>query len=85
MVYRPILPFVLAAVVTGVQPELPDTSGIDFVLTDKLNVDQFFSLWLVFNNDDVRMAGRPVFQNGLLNVSVVFVDLLWSIINRELY
>jgi hypothetical protein len=43
--------------VTGAPPQLPDTSGIDFVLTDNLNVDQFFSLWLVFNNDDVKMSG----------------------------
>lgn len=52
--------FVLSAVTTyaiGAPSQLPDTSGIDFVLTDTLNIDQFFSLWLVFNNDDVKMSG----------------------------
>jgi hypothetical protein len=56
----PVLAFVLALVSISViadPPQLPDTSGIDFVLTDNLNVDQFFSLWLVFNNDDVKMSG----------------------------
>jgi hypothetical protein len=60
MVSLPAVVFVLALVsthVTGAPPQLPDTSGIDFVLTDTLNVDQFFSLWLVFNNDDVKMSG----------------------------
>lgn len=60
MVTRTALVIVLAFVfisVTGSPPQLPDTSGIDFVLTDNLNVDQFFSLWLVFNNDDVKMSG----------------------------
>lgn len=52
--------FVVSAVITyaiGAPSQLPDTSGIDFVLTDTLNIDQFFSLWLVFNNDDVKMSG----------------------------
>lgn len=60
MGHPPVLALVLAVVtvtVTGGPPQLPDTSGIDFVLTDNLNVDQFFSLWLVFNNDDVKMSG----------------------------
>lgn len=59
--------FVLSAVTTyaiGAPSQLPDTSGIDFVLTDTLNIDQFFSLWLVFNNDDVRMSG--MFWNSFL-------------------
>ncbi|XP_021939131.1 transforming growth factor-beta-induced protein ig-h3 isoform X2 [Zootermopsis nevadensis] len=59
MASRTILVFALALVsvsVIGAPPELPDTSGIDYVLTDNLNVDQFFSLWLVFNNDDVKMS-----------------------------
>ena len=52
--------FVVSAVCTyaiGAPSQLPDTSGIDFVLIDTLNIDQFFSLWLVFNNDDVKMSG----------------------------
>lgn len=52
--------FVVSAVTAcaiGAPSQLPDTSGIDFVLTDTLNIDQFFSLWLVFNNDDVKMSG----------------------------
>ena len=47
----------MSVYVLGAPAQLPDTSGIDFVLTDTLNVDQFFSLWLVFNNDDVNMSG----------------------------
>lgn len=38
--------------------ELPDTSGIDGQLTANLGVDHFFSLWLVFNNDDVKTSGQ---------------------------
>lgn len=37
---------------------LPNTSGIDGHLTADLKVDHFFSLWLVFNNDDVKMSGE---------------------------
>lgn len=37
---------------------LPNTSGIDGHLTAELKVDHFFSLWLVFNNDDVKMSGK---------------------------
>ncbi|XP_063229791.1 uncharacterized protein LOC134534960 isoform X2 [Bacillus rossius redtenbacheri] len=40
-------------------PKLPDTSGIDFVLTDRLHVDKFFSLWLVFNNDEMQTSDEP--------------------------
>lgn len=38
--------------------QLPDTSGIDGELTANLEVDHFFSLWLVFNNDEVKMSGE---------------------------
>ncbi|KAG5897261.1 hypothetical protein JTB14_013162 [Gonioctena quinquepunctata] len=38
---------------------LPNTSGIDGQLTANLKVDNFFSLWLVFNNDDVEMSDKP--------------------------
>lgn len=37
--------------------ELPDMSGINGELTSSLNVDQFFSLWIVFNEDDVNISG----------------------------
>ncbi|GLV46183.1 uncharacterized protein CBL_02900 [Carabus blaptoides fortunei] len=40
-------------------PQLPDTSGIDGQLTANLEVDHFFSLWLVFNNDEVKMSAEP--------------------------
>lgn len=40
--------------------ELPDTSGIDGQLTANLGVDHFFSLWLVFSNDDVKMSGEYI-------------------------
>lgn len=43
---------------TGTVLELPNTSGIDGQLTANLGVDHFFSLWLVFNNDDVKMSGK---------------------------
>lgn len=46
----------LIAIVNGL--ELPDTSGIDGQLTANLGVDHFFSLWLVFSNDDVKMSGK---------------------------
>uniref|UniRef100_T1ID80 Uncharacterized protein n=1 Tax=Rhodnius prolixus TaxID=13249 RepID=T1ID80_RHOPR len=36
--------------------QLPNTAGIDGELTAKLGVDHFFSLWIVFNNDDVAMS-----------------------------
>lgn len=36
---------------------LPNTSGIDGHLTDHHNVDHFFQLWLVFNNEEVKMSG----------------------------
>ncbi|XP_054284150.1 transforming growth factor-beta-induced protein ig-h3-like [Macrosteles quadrilineatus] len=39
--------------------QLPNTTGIDGELTAKLAVDHFFSLWLVFNNDDVTMSDKP--------------------------
>lgn len=39
---------------------LPNTSGIDGHLTADLKVDHFFSLWLVFNNDDVKMSGESM-------------------------
>ncbi|XP_018568871.1 uncharacterized protein LOC108909119 [Anoplophora glabripennis] len=38
---------------------LPNTSGISGQLTANLKVDHFFSLWLVFNNDDVKMSEEP--------------------------
>lgn len=38
--------------------ELPDTSGIDREFIGNHSVDQFFSLWIVFNNDDgVQISG----------------------------
>lgn len=38
--------------------KLPNTSGIDGQLTANLGVDHFFSLWLVFNNEEVQMSGK---------------------------
>lgn len=37
---------------------LPDTSGIDGQLTANYNIDNFFSLWLVFHNDDIKVSGK---------------------------
>jgi hypothetical protein len=42
------------------------------VLTDNLNVDQFFSLWLVFNNDDVKMSG--MFWNCFCSTLAVLLN-----------
>ncbi|XP_066147960.1 periostin [Euwallacea fornicatus] len=39
--------------------QLPDTTGIDGHLTANHSVDHFFSLWLVFNNDDVKISDKP--------------------------
>ncbi|KAJ9594501.1 hypothetical protein L9F63_014113, partial [Diploptera punctata] len=52
---------IVTSVVTGAPPQLPDTSGIDYVLTDNLNVNQFFSLWLVFNNDELKTSEAEPF------------------------
>lgn len=49
---------IFAAIAVGRALELPNTSGIDGQLTANLGVDHFFSLWLVFSNDDVRMSGN---------------------------
>ncbi|XP_056631324.1 transforming growth factor-beta-induced protein ig-h3 [Diorhabda sublineata] len=38
---------------------LPNTSGIDGQLTANHNVDHFFSLWLVFSNDEVKISDEP--------------------------
>ncbi|KAL3281718.1 hypothetical protein HHI36_004922, partial [Cryptolaemus montrouzieri] len=38
--------------------KLPNTTGIDGQLTAELEIDKFFSYWVVFNNDDdVKMSG----------------------------
>nr|CAD7426880.1 unnamed protein product [Timema monikensis] len=51
-----VLCLVSLSLVSSDVTRLPDTSGIDFVLTEKLGVDKFFSLWLVFNNGDVKTS-----------------------------
>lgn len=38
---------------------LPDTSGIDGQLTETLNVDRFFGLWLVFNDETLSLSDKP--------------------------
>ncbi|XP_049854558.1 transforming growth factor-beta-induced protein ig-h3 [Schistocerca gregaria] len=50
-----------AAAAADAEPQrLPDTSGITGELTASYGVDGFFSLWLVFNNDDnVHMSEEP--------------------------
>ncbi|XP_022913590.1 periostin [Onthophagus taurus] len=47
----------LLFIVGGLQ--LPDTSGIDGQLTVNHAVDQFFSLWLVFNSEAVNVSDQP--------------------------
>lgn len=37
---------------------LPNTAKVDGQLTANLGVDHFFSLWIVFNNDDVVISGK---------------------------
>lgn len=44
-------------VVSADHHQLPNTTGVDGQLTANLKVDHFFSLWLVFNNDDVKISG----------------------------
>lgn len=39
--------------------QLPNTTGIDGQLTANLKVDHFFSLWIAFNNDDIKMSDEP--------------------------
>ncbi|KAK9510262.1 hypothetical protein O3M35_005085 [Rhynocoris fuscipes] len=57
---RYLLSSILVSYVTLVSAvtQLPNTAGIDGELTAKLGVDHFFSLWIVFNNDDVAMSGK---------------------------
>lgn len=43
---------------------LPDTSGIDGQLTANLNVDQFFGLWLVFNDETLSLSGGCRVSSG---------------------
>ncbi|CAH0557354.1 unnamed protein product [Brassicogethes aeneus] len=43
----------------GAVLQLPNTTGIDGQLTANLKVDHFFSLWLVFNNENVKMSDEP--------------------------
>ncbi|XP_050306951.1 transforming growth factor-beta-induced protein ig-h3 [Anthonomus grandis grandis] len=54
--------FVATALTVGVHAvllQLPDTTGIDGHLTANHSVDHFFSLWLVFHNDDVQISDKP--------------------------
>lgn len=48
--------------------ELPNVSGISRELTGNLTVDQFFSLWIVFNEDDVQISGKSPFEKVKANV-----------------
>ena len=75
MVSTSLIALVLAVVsstVTGAPPQLPDTSGIDYVLTDNLNVNQFFSLWLVFNNDELKTSGTFTVASSLSFIRINF-------------
>lgn len=42
---------------------LPDTTGIDGQQTANLQLDNFFQLWLVFNNEDVKISGTYMTHN----------------------
>ncbi|CAG9854830.1 unnamed protein product [Phyllotreta striolata] len=52
------IPFLLTYA-TNAAILLPNTSGIDGQLTANHKVDHFFSLWLVFNNDNVKTSDEP--------------------------
>nr|CAD7457714.1 unnamed protein product [Timema tahoe] len=67
-----VLCLVSLSLVSSDVTKLPDTSGIDFVLTEKLGVDKFFSLWLVFNNGDVKTSVvlSSTAENGEIEVRV---------------
>nr|XP_018901841.1 PREDICTED: transforming growth factor-beta-induced protein ig-h3 [Bemisia tabaci] len=54
-----LLALAAAPAPTGSVIQLPNTTGIDGQLTENLGVDKFFSLWIVFNNDDVQMSEKP--------------------------
>ncbi|CAG9771856.1 unnamed protein product [Ceutorhynchus assimilis] len=53
-----IVTFFGCHVTSGLQT-LPDTGGINGQLTANHSVDHFFSLWLVFINDDVKISDKP--------------------------
>lgn len=55
-----ILVFIAGLLTTEATLRLPNTSGIDGQLTANLGVDHFFSLWLVFNNEEVQMSGKKI-------------------------
>lgn len=52
--------------------QLPNMTSIDGEFTAKLAVDNFFSLWIVFNNEDVTMSGKV-----LLLIVSFFVGVDW--------
>ncbi|KAL0274146.1 UNVERIFIED_CONTAM: hypothetical protein PYX00_006639 [Menopon gallinae] len=49
----------LAVLVSTRALEMPDMSGISRDLTANLTTDQFFSLWIVFNDDEVQISDKP--------------------------
>ncbi|KAI5741094.1 hypothetical protein M8J76_010377 [Diaphorina citri] len=42
--------------------QLPNTTGISGELLVNQSVDNFFSLWIAFNNDDIIMSGKNKFR-----------------------
>lgn len=61
--------------------QLPNMTSIDGEFTAKLAVDNFFSLWIVFNNEDVTMSGKVLllivsfFCGGRL-ITHIFKDII---------
>lgn len=53
---------------------LPNTSGIDGQLTANLGVDHFFSLWIVFNNDDVQISDESFTILAPKNTAIIEDD-----------
>lgn len=56
-------PHVAEVAPTAAPIELPDTSGINGQLTANLSVDQFFGLWIVFNEGvEAHVSGKFHFR-----------------------
>lgn len=51
--------------------EFPNTAFIPGDLTEQLNIDDFFSLWLFFLDDDVSTSGKiPMAFTAILTIQL---------------
>ncbi|KAK6622611.1 hypothetical protein RUM43_008453 [Polyplax serrata] len=58
--------------------ELPNVSGISRDLTGNLSVDQFFSLWIIFNDDDVQISDKPFTVLSPQNKPTISAEVILS-------